>query len=238
MLVHFRPRISAWSNWVQIYDVHIEPFNVTLVGGKDIKSCRPRRSGPLIVACNRRGPDGMDGLLMEMPQCKEFEVVSRWQVDEDVLVEHNVEYKIVDSDFDDVSDDTTLWLSTEEVRRRPRLKGAFLRSWQKRPSTGFVNVEPLMKIARTATVCRDGSRYCEDDGWGTGKVSASLGIIISRTQGFLMPTIERGMLIRNPVNPLLPDLRWGFRALRYAFASPFYHGRSRCSFQRQRPGTI
>jgi len=210
MLVHFRPRISAWSNWVQIYDVHIKPFDLVLLGGKEIKSCRPRQSEPLIVACNRRGPDGIDGLLMDIPECREFEVVSRWQVDEGVLVEHNVEYKIVDSDFDTVSDDKSLWLSTEEVRRWPRLQGAFLQSWQKRSSTRFVNVEPLMEITRTAKGCRNDSTYIDNETWGTDRVSASLGIIISRTQGFLMPTIERGRLIRNPINPLLPGLRWGF----------------------------
>jgi hypothetical protein len=61
-----------------------------------------------------------------MPQCKESEIVSRWQVDEGVLVEHNVEYKIVDGDFDAMSDDRSLWLSTEEFRRWPQ--GAFLQS--------------------------------------------------------------------------------------------------------------
>ena len=41
MLLHFTPKILCRYRNVELVDLHLEPFDVTLKGGSDLMTCRP-----------------------------------------------------------------------------------------------------------------------------------------------------------------------------------------------------
>lgn len=190
MLLHVTPRFSlpssAAAELVELVDVSIDPFGVVLRNGLHVMACRPYRNKRLLAVRRMVGRKrNVAGLLFEVPGVVDsFAVKTRWSLSAEVVTTHRVEYRILDSERDAVSDAMTLWYSTFSGRdsRWPR-NSPGLTPAEAQPLMGLVSGfrSPALQV-----VDRVSSSVLMD---GRG------GLLLERTEIFSMHTIERERLL-------------------------------------------
>jgi hypothetical protein len=113
----------------ELVDFSIEKWNVKLDGHNDLITKRPYKNKSYQVASRRIGRRAVDGIFFEVEGLvSEFTTVSHWLHDYGSVVEHVVHYKVIDTDYDAISDDTTMWHGAS-----PKLGG-----WEPRWPVGVV----------------------------------------------------------------------------------------------------
>jgi hypothetical protein len=196
MLLHIRPRLLSPFKRVSLVDLKIEPIGIHLLGGVDLTTGRPYPNKHYAVACRKQGRKPLDGILIETKRFIErMSYTARWAVEAELCVTHHVDYKILDHEFDAASDSMMLWHRC----------CAELGGWSNRFPPGSetkvpMTTEPVMEIdPRTV----DNRRACEDTIEG--------GWIVSRSEVFCMPTIEKGRILHTKLGERIPSIGLAFR---------------------------
>lgn len=112
MLIHLIPKIFAnpVAHPCELIDFSSPELGFTLLAGKDLMAKRPYLNKNYLVACRKAGQKAMDGVLFDIPTIPEmFSTVTRWMVNGQYEVTHEVVYQILDGEFDAISDDPGMW---------------------------------------------------------------------------------------------------------------------------------
>jgi hypothetical protein len=191
MLLHIRPRLYSPFKHVALVKLGIEPFGVEFQAD-ELRTGRPYPNRWYAVGCLRRGRKAVDGILIETPEVvDEFRCVARWAVDAELVVTHRIDYKVIDHDFDAVSDSMVLWHATMD-------------GWSNRvpmKDVAPVNLEPMME---TEPRQRPDSRR-----WNQDLIEGDW--IIYRHEIFSMPTIERERITKPRYGERMPSPEVAFR---------------------------
>lgn len=202
MLIHVAPRLylAGYAFQVELIDLNIEQFGLSLKGGADLVVRRPYANKDYLVACRKLGHKAIDGILIdtvERPQS--FVSVARWAVDADTVLTHRVNYVLIDAEFDSASDDMVLWHAMS-----PSLGGWGSRWPEVDKDATPANARPRMDIVpeRVSGAKRVGDvldTICRN------------GLIVERSETFRLPTLERERLLSQRVNDRVPAPEMAFR---------------------------
>jgi hypothetical protein len=181
LLVHVRPRLYSQELTAEIVDVSIEKLGVNLAGGIDLVTKRPYPNKGYHVASRKVGRRSVDGLFIEVPaRIDEFTMVAHWLHSYGSIVEHIVHYKVLDSQFGAISDDTTMWYGRSEK------EGGWAPRWPEGVRPTPVHYEHSMTLERPLSSER--SIAVEYD---------LSGIACFREETFPLPTLERERVINH-----------------------------------------
>lgn len=113
MLIHFVPRYlirSSFERDVKLIDFHCPELGLKLLGGKELVARKPYPNKSFLVACRKIGQKAIDGFLVEIDNdLSEFFAITRWQINDEQIVEHIVKYTVLDDEFDAVTGNMVLW---------------------------------------------------------------------------------------------------------------------------------
>jgi hypothetical protein len=173
MLVHIRPRIFCPGVAAELVEFHIEPFGLHL-RGTDLATGRPYPNKGYKVGRRRMGRKAVDGILIETRErVDDLQCTARWAVNATYVTSHKVFYRVLDEDFDAVSDSMLLWHATSKPL------GGWSSRWPKWAEGLYpASAEPIMEISPG----KEGPQ--EHD------VLNEYGLIVARQEVFAMPTIE------------------------------------------------
>lgn len=188
MLIHLRPRCFSPFENVALVDLRIRELGLHLIGGRELTTRRPYPNKRYAVACAKVGRKAVDGLFMETSAAvSSFTAIIRWAIEAEFVATHIVEYEILDSRFDAVSENMTAWHRTSQWEdRRPA------------PQATRNAGEPRMEI-----VGKDGA--VEKDGVSTQKDPVS-GYIIWRRERLSMPTIQKERMVNTSSEDRWPSM--------------------------------
>jgi hypothetical protein len=199
MLIHLIPKIfaSQAAHPCELIDFSSPELDFTLLGGKDLMAKRPYLNKRYLVACRKAGQKAMDGVLLDIPTIPNmFSTVTRWMVNGEYEVNHEVVYLILDDEFDALSDDPMFWGSRCAYADKPERKGR----WPEGVNGTVCTTWPYMEVTPRGNRAGDIFDILFDKR------------VISRVENFPMHTIERERLLEKMADP---DQR--FPALKDAF---------------------
>lgn len=188
MFIHITPKIYrpaelAFISKCILSEIHIPELDVTLVHGEDIDTRKPYPNKNYFVGCRKKGRKAIEGLFVESPtHLSKFTVINKWLVDGEGTVTHKVNYRVLDNEFDAVSDSMILWHATSESLgswedRTPENMKPF--SKENLQATAPVNLQPRMDL-----IPGKRSADFEDE-------LNDFGLIHSREETFTLPTIQK-----------------------------------------------
>lgn len=209
MLLHLQPRLFTSHECVDLIDVRIEPFGLTLRNRAEIMARRPYPNKRYLVACRKVGRVAIDGIYISMAErVSDIECTTRWAIDASYVAVHTVQYSIVDDDFDAATADPILWSAFS--------KG--LGGWSCRYPGGRDGRDSLGCQCKVAMVVtpedrkifeRPNAQGVFSDTQGDFKTN-SRGNIIGLQQKFRMPTVERDRLLTSSAPVRHPTIKQAF----------------------------
>jgi len=191
MLLHIRPRFFGNYRDVDLIGLAIEPRGLLLTQ-HELVTRKPYPNKWISVACARSQRRAVDGILIEtVEHMDEFRTMARWAIDAQIAVSHQVDYRIIDREFDAASDNSILWSETFGE----------LGNWRNRDPNPFSRRgSPTMELERGM---RRGSEIVDE-------FDAATGLVIRRKEAFEMPTIERGRILEGRMFDRLPRIENAF----------------------------
>jgi Family of unknown function (DUF6012) len=198
MLLHITPNIYSHSHAARLLALDIEQLNLHLKDGTELRTGRPYPNKNYWVACRKMGHKNFQGILIETPRIKKkFDYTARWLIGPSFVATHRIQYKLLDRNFDALSDNIGLWSATckelgDWVSRVP--------DWAKQFSP--MQASPRMEVMPTG--CRP--RVLVED-----IQNEQTGWIVLRQETFLMPSIERGRIEDRMIEGRLPPVSMAFR---------------------------
>jgi len=118
MLLHLVPKIvNRYRDiTVSLVDVSIPELNLHLRNNIDVVVRKPYPNKTHHVVCRKKGLKAIDGIfVLTNKQLSNFSVVTRWRVEESgKVLEHVVNYTLLDNEYDCLSDDPISWMSTND----------------------------------------------------------------------------------------------------------------------------
>lgn len=194
MIIHITPRIYIPAGLTQLYkpsllEIKCPQLGLELRGVMDVCLRRPLPNKGYSVACRRIDNKAINGLLLEVdvpPQ--NFTVTTTYLIGaHNKTIEHVVDYRILDTEFDAVTEDALLWHSTPQ-----RIGGHELR-WPQRyehlfpvdfaPRMGYVPDDALGAAKRRPGAFPERIDHLDSDG-----------MIARRHEALDMHTIEERRL--------------------------------------------
>lgn len=114
MLIHLVPRLYLGERTAAkdcaLVDVSLPEMALCLRAGKEVTACRPYPNKRYLVARRNGGRRAVAGILIEHAgRLEQFTMVARWTIDRGEVLTHKIEYRVIDHDFDAVSEDMILW---------------------------------------------------------------------------------------------------------------------------------
>ena len=112
MLLHLSPRVYWPYKNAVIVDLESETLGLHLVGGVDLITGHPYPNKGWAIACPKtRTRKAFTGLLIETSSpVEQWHMTARWGMkDTDLMFTHQVDYRLLDRDFDTVSEDSNVW---------------------------------------------------------------------------------------------------------------------------------
>jgi hypothetical protein len=206
MLLHITPRLYLGGEVERMHvfslvDVTIDKFGLVLREGRDLVARRPYPNKDYLVACRKTGQRAIDGIFIEtIDRTPSFTVVTRWAMDCDQVLTHKVNYKVIDTEFDAITDNMTFWYGTSES----------LGNWSSRWPVMDANTSPANSRPGMAALAQEQSGAIR-----MGEVDDILncaGFLIQRTETFSLPTVEPDRLINSKINNRLPTLGNAFQS--------------------------
>lgn len=199
MLIHFVPRYfirSSFEREVKLIDFHCPELGLKLFGGKDLVERRPYPNKSYLVACRKIGQKAIDGFLVEVDDdLNEFLAITRWQINDEQIVEHIVKYTVLDDEFDAVTGNMVLWNAMS-----PSLGG-----FSDRCPTEAKNWRPALAQPCMSVIPSKREGHVMDSINHDGK-------IIKRVEACSLHTVERERL-QNPFfikNDRMPEIETAF----------------------------
>lgn len=207
MLLHIRPRLYSPYRNVELIDLDIDPLGLHLRGGADLAARRPYPNRRYAVACRKRGLKAVDGILIETKEPLDvFHVTARWAVEAHRAVTHHVHYRLLDHDFDAASDDMFLWAAVALKIGKVADVEKWPMKWLDRSPAWAKTVRPIY-----ATPVMEIHPSGEERPQTTDVIDIETGWIMTRSQVFEMPTIERGRITECSVRDRFPVIDMAFR---------------------------
>tara|TARA_Y100001949_G_scaffold21781_1_gene15408 strand:+ start:93 stop:734 length:642 start_codon:yes stop_codon:yes gene_type:complete len=117
MLLHLIPKIiNKYANVsVSLVDITIPELDLTLRGNIDVTTRKPYPNKTHHVACRKAGRKAINGIFVETGKfIFSFSVVTRWSLNAQQVITHRVNYNVLDSDYNCISDDPLNWTKTRE----------------------------------------------------------------------------------------------------------------------------
>lgn len=100
MLLHLVPRLFACrvnEPECALIDFHCPALGLKLRNGIELVARRPYPNKHYLVACRKLGQKAMNGFLVETTErVREFTTLTRWAVGADRIVNHQVQYFVLD----------------------------------------------------------------------------------------------------------------------------------------------
>lgn len=178
MLLHIIPRLYVAepdAPQCDLIDFHCPDFGLKLRNGIELVARRPYPNKRYQVACRKVGQKAINGFLIETPErVREFTTLTRWAVGGDRVVNHQVQYFVLDDELDAITDCMVLWHAMS-----PSL-GGFSRRW---PAVAE-EWTPAAAQPRMELVSRDRAGHYAD------RLDAA-GRIVERAEAFQVHTVER-----------------------------------------------
>lgn len=199
MLIHLSPRLYVGGvppDLCALLDLRIDALDLHLRNGKELVVRKPYPNKDYLVACRKTGQKAINGIFVESPESlSSFTLVARWAMGAETVATHQVQYVVLDTDFDAVTDNMMLWNgligdSQDFQSRLPEeLVGCAPVKWQPR-----MDLHP--ELGRAGEVVDTISEE---------------GIITERKEVFSLPTVERERLLGKFASTLrLPALEDAF----------------------------
>ena len=177
MLLHLIPRLyiaEPESPRCELIDFNSPELGLKLRNGAELVARHPYPNKRYLVACRKMGRKAMDGILIEtIERVYEFTTVTRWAVDADRVVNHQVKYSVLDNELDAITESMGLWYSSG-----PSL-GGFSSRW---PAS--VNWTPAAGQPRMELTSRERAGCYSDRFDQSGR-------ILVRDEVFQLHTVER-----------------------------------------------
>jgi len=177
MLIHLTPKIfnpHAVLN-LELVDVNITQFNLSLVGGVDIVARKPYPNKCFSVVCRKIGRKAINGILVKGDDSvRNFSVDTRWCFNAERIIKHTVNYSILDNEFGFVTDEPTAWYKYGNYKSR----------WPQEVKTPS-KFKPTMTILHLVQdESREGNvRDTFEDGW-----------LVHRLENIGVPSVEKERL--------------------------------------------
>lgn len=141
MLIHVVPRILLARNpgaHCSLIDFSCPELALVLREGEDLTVGRPYPNKTYLVGRRRVGRRAVDGILIETPNfVPEFTTITRWAVDGDRILTHEVKHIMLDEDHDAATESMVLWHATDKAGRE------FPRRWPEHVNYGPPGVDPF-----------------------------------------------------------------------------------------------
>lgn len=202
MLLHIIPRLYVAepdAPQCDLIDFHCPDLGLKLRNGIELVARRPYPNKRYQVACRKVGQKAMQGILIETAgRVREFTTLTRWAVGADRIVNHQVQYFILDDELDAITDAMVLWNGMS-----PSL-GGFSRRW---PSVAE-NWTPAAAQPRMELVSRERAGHYADR-------LDSAGRVVERAEVFQLHTVERERVLFNSKSDIydrIPTADMAFRA--------------------------
>lgn len=184
MLLHVIPRLfvnEPDAPQCDLIDFHCPALGLKLRNGIELVARRPYNNKGYQVACRKMGRKAVQGILIETTQrVREFTTLTRWAVGADRIVNHQVQYFVIDDELDAITDSMVLWSGMS-----PSL-GGFGARWPL-SAKGWT---PAAAQPRMELVSR------KRDGHYADRLD-SAGRILERSEVFQVPTVERERVLYN-----------------------------------------
>ena len=176
MLIHVTPRIiNKYRDLnVKLIDVEIPEINCLLKEGSDLTVGKPYPNKMYTVIRKKVGRKAINGIFLDIPDTlDDFTVITRWKIDNEHIVSHQVKYEIKDKQHDFSSDDPVLWYATGD--------GKFESAWTSDDKTPC-NYHPHMTVQyKSQDDSREGEVFDEYQGdW-----------LVSRREIYPLPSLPR-----------------------------------------------
>ncbi|MGH8156604.1 MAG: DUF6012 family protein [Rhodanobacter sp.] len=182
MLIHITPRLlmpRTSSLSCILVDVTMPELGLLLKEGCEVTARKPYPNKRYLVVCRKEGQKAVVGLLLDTATpCSPFTVITRWAIEGEAVLTHQVHYVLMDHDHGAATDSMVLWHGTNERYGAfpSRWPESFPREWTP------VRAQPRMNVLLEET---DSGRV----GDVQDTVSAT-GMIVARRETFQMPTVE------------------------------------------------
>jgi hypothetical protein len=178
MLIHVIPRILLARDpraQCSLIDFRCAELDLVLREGADLTVGRPYPNKTYLVARRKLGRRAVDGILIETADfVSEFTTVTRWAVNGDRVLTHEVQHILLDQDHDAATESMILWYASGHAGRE------FPGRWPEHVNYGPpVSTQPLMDL-----------RSSERHGKYEDTVDAS-GWLTRRRETFVMHSVER-----------------------------------------------
>jgi hypothetical protein len=202
MLLHIIPRLYVAepdAPQCDLIDFHCLPLGLKLRNGIELVARRPYPNKRYQVACRKIGQKAMQGFLIETAErVREFTTLTRWAVGADRVINHQVQYFVLDDELDAIPDAMVLWNGMS-----PSL-GGFSRRWP----TVAENWTPAAAQPRMELVSRERAGHYADR-------LDSAGRVLERAEVFQVHTVERERVLfssKSDIYDRIPTADMAFRA--------------------------
>ena len=187
MLIHITPQFYAQPNGhfhiaeCRLLSLQIQKLDVELKSS-ELVTRKPFPNKNYWVGSRNIGRKALEGLLFETPaHVPEFTAVARWIVNEEHIVTHEIQYRVLDQELDSVSDNITLWNAGRMKERDYPSRWPQSTDWK--PGVA----KPRMEIFHLPEEAHPLRQHVRDT------ISASK-LITLRQETLEMPTIERSRI--------------------------------------------
>lgn len=179
MLIHVAPTIfNPYSDVnVALVDVNVPEFSLKLVGGIDVVSRKPYPNKSYNVVCRKVGRKAINGILVKVDEnVRDFSVITRWSFNAERIIQHTVNYSVLDNEYECVTDEPSSWHAFGN--------GKYKNRWpyeNKIPN----KLKPTMTILyQDEDTSRDGDvKDIYEEGW-----------LVYRLENLAVPTVEKERL--------------------------------------------
>jgi hypothetical protein len=162
-----------------LIDFHCSELGLKLRNGIELVARRPYPNKHYLVACRNVGQKAMDGFFVETTEhVHEFTTSTRWLIGDELIVNHQVQYCVLDHELDAITESMVLWYAMSSSL------GGFARRWP----TAANDLTPASAQPRMELVSRDRSGHYVDR-------LDNVGRIIERAEVFQLHTVERDRVL-------------------------------------------
>lgn len=195
MLIHITPKFLSCrfsGPAPQLEKIDIPAFGYIGLHGDQIDTRKPFPNKLYSVGCRKQGKKAVSGFIFDIDTPPEhFEVICHWGVPNFGTITHKIDYFINDRELDAVSDAMLLWAMPAE-------NGLM---FENRFIDLYANTTPAQACPRMA--------FTNDKG-KTGEFEdlVEAGMILSRKETFIMPSIEKERLMGEVAESIrIPDVK-------------------------------
>lgn len=123
MLIHLSPQflLAKIPDKCSLLGIICPELGLRLTGGTDVVGRRPFPNKRYIVACRKEGGKPVHGLLIKANgHVPEFNVTTKWQSPDGLVLTHSVRHIVLDDEYDTVSENMLSWYAYGDGEQQSR----------------------------------------------------------------------------------------------------------------------